>query len=130
MTTTPKPPAKTLAKKPAKADAAPEPSLRFYHSQALRKQTTAVLDALDAAPTLPQHAEALANLVAELVDVGLDYYFLRALQQAEVGFLTEQSARLGLSGAAKLINSVSRKFIVRMDAAQLQVVASHIRDLA
>ena len=130
MTTTPKAPAKTPAKKSPQTNAAAEPSLRFYHSQALRKQTTAVLDALDTAPTQPQHAEALADLVAELVDVGLDYYFLRALQRAEVGFLTEQAARLGLSGAAKLINSVSRKFIVRMDAAQLQVVASHIRELA
>ncbi|OGB31990.1 MAG: hypothetical protein A3F78_05785 [Burkholderiales bacterium RIFCSPLOWO2_12_FULL_61_40] len=130
MTTSPKAPAKTLAKKSPQTDAAAEPSLRFHHSKALRTKTTQVLDALDAAPTQPQHAEALADLVAELVDVGMDYYFLRALQRAEVGFLTEQSARLGLSGASKLINSVSRKFIVRMDATQLQVVASHIRDLA
>ncbi len=130
MTTTLKTPAKTLAKKSTQADTAAEPSLRFHHSQALRSKTTRVLAALDAAPSRSEHAEALADLVAELVDVGMDYYFLRALQGAEVGFLTEQSARLGLSGAARLINSVSRKFIVRMDAAQLQSVATHIRALA
>jgi hypothetical protein len=34
-----------------------------------------------------------------------------------------------MSGAVKVINSVSRKFIVRMNGAQLQAVASHIRSL-
>ena len=60
----------------------------------------------------------------------MDYYFLKPLKQAEVGFLAEQSARLGMSGAVKLVSSVSRKFIIRMDHAQLLVVATHIRSLA
>ena len=60
----------------------------------------------------------------------MDYYFLKPLKQAEVGFVTEQSARLGISGAVKLVSSVSRKFIIRMDQTQLMVVATHIRSLA
>ena len=59
----------------------------------------------------------------------MDYYFMKALKQAKVGFVGEQSARLGISGATKLISSVSRKFIVRMDQNQLLVVAKHIREL-
>jgi len=35
-----------------------------------------------------------------------------------------------MSGAVKLISSVSRKFIVRMDREQLLAVATHIRALA
>jgi hypothetical protein len=46
-----------------------------------------------------------------------------------MGFVAEQSARLGMSGSVKLIASVSRKFIVRMDGAQLVVVSAHIRAL-
>jgi hypothetical protein len=46
-----------------------------------------------------------------------------------MGFVAEQSARMGLSGAVKLISSVSRKFIVRMDQHQLLIVAQHIREL-
>ncbi len=109
---------------------ATEPSLRFYHSKALRTKTNNVLDGLQAHPDHPKHAEALADLVAELIEAGMDYYFLKALKQAKVGFVAEQSARLGVSGAVKLINSVSRNFIVRMDHGQLVVVASHIRSLA
>ena len=104
-----KPDAKATPRPAARASAtaggaSAEPSLRFHHS--------------------------VADLVGELVEAGMDYYFLRPLKLAEVGFLTEQSARLGLSGAVKLINSVSRKFIVRMDSVQLQIVATHIRSLS
>ena len=72
----------------------------------------------------------MADLVNELIEAGMDYYFLKALKQAEVGFVVEQAARLGMSGAVKLISSVSKKFIVRMEPHQLLVVAAHIRSLA
>jgi hypothetical protein len=88
-----------------------------------------VLAALEATPDLPKHREALAELVNDLIEAGMDYYFLRALKQADVGFVAEQSARLGMSGAVRLISSVSRKFIVHMAPPQLLVVAAHIRTL-
>lgn len=130
--------AKTPAKTPAKAaatrvspsSAKAEPSLRFHHSKALRTRSDAVLDALEKSPTDARHGAAVADLVAALVEAGMDYYFLRALQLAKVGFIKEQSARLGVSGATQLINSVSRKFIVSMDSTQLLAVAAHMRSLA
>ena len=125
----PKAVASQPASKPRKAVVTTQPSLRFYHSKELRAKTLAVLDALESAPEHPRHGDALADLVAELIDAGMDYYFLRGLKQAQVGFVAEQSARLGLSGAVKLMASVSRKFIVRMDERQLLVVAQHIRAL-
>ena len=124
------PSAKPVARAPAKSSVASEPSLRFYHSKGLRQKTDAVLNALEARPDQGSHGEAIADLVGELIEVGMDYYFLKALKQAEVGFVAEQSARLGMSGAVKLVSSVSRKFITRMDHGQLLVVATHIRTLA
>ncbi|MGL6111256.1 MAG: hypothetical protein ACRC2B_14275 [Rubrivivax sp.] len=115
---------------PATSSTAAEPSLRFYHSRSLREKTHAVLAALESAPEHPRHGDALADLVTELIDAGMDYYFMRALRQAQVGFVAEQSARIGMSGAIKLVSSVSRKFIVRMDRTQLMVVARHIRELS
>lgn len=126
-----KPAAKTAKAPASKASAAgTEPSLRFHHSKALRARTEAVLGALEKSPDQGNHADAMADLVADLVEAGMDYYFMRALKQADVGFLKEQSARLGITGAVTLINSVSRKFIVRMDSAQLLAVAAHMRSLA
>ena len=88
-----------------------------------------MLEALEAAPEYPGHAEAMAQVVSELVEAGMDYYFMRALRQADVGFVAEQTARVGVSGAITLVNSMSRKYIVRMGSAQLLVVARHIREL-
>lgn len=125
---------RTAAKKArtekSKSGASAAPSLRFFHSDALREQTDAVLSALETHPTEPHHGQAIADLVNDLIEAGMDYYFLKALQQAQVGFVAEQSARLGLSGAVKLISSVSRKYITRMNPPQLLVVATHIRTLA
>jgi len=115
--------------KTPKPRTATEPSLRFFHSKALRDKTDTVLSALESRPDHSSHGDAIADLVSELVEAGMDYYFLKALKQAEVGFVGEQSARLGMSGAVKLISSVSRKFIVRMEPHQLLVVAAHIRSL-
>lgn len=122
--------AKAAVPGPGKAAPAGEPSLRFYHSADLQARTDVVLAALEASPDPADHREVLADLVAELTAAGMNYYYLRALKEAQVGFVTEQSARLAMSGAVKLISSVSRKFLVRMDNGQLLAVAQHIRDLA
>ena len=119
----------STAPRPARTAVAARPSLRFHYSESLRAKTDAVLEALEAAPQHPGHAQAMAQVVGELVEAGMDYYFMRALRQVDVGFVAEQTARAGISGAVTLVNSMSRKYIVRMDSAQLLVVARHIREL-
>lgn len=101
--------------------------MRFYYSKALQKKAYTVLDALEREPDHPKHSKAVADLVSELIEAGMDYYFLRALKLAKVGFIAEQSARLGVSAAVKLISSLSQKYIVDMDKNQLLVIARHIR---
>ena len=107
-----------------------EPSLRFYHSEALRDKTDTVLSTLESRPEHKKNGDAVADLVTDLIEAGMDYYFLMPLKQAKVGFVAEKSATVGISSAAKLISSVSRKFLVRMDQSQLMVVSSHIQSLA
>lgn len=120
---------KKVALKTPTKKTAEEPSLRFHHSKELRKKTLKVLDALEAEPDHPTHTTNLADLVTELIEAGMDYYFMRGLKSADVGFMAEQSARLGMTGAVTLLSSVSRKFIVRMEPQQLVAVAVHIRTL-
>lgn len=103
-----------------------QPSIRFFHSTELKEKTDAVLSELESNPDYPKHGDAMADLVA----AGMDYYFVKALKQAEMGFISEKSATFGIASAVKLISSVSRKFIVRMDSNQLSIVASHIQSLA
>jgi len=75
------------------------------------------------------HVGELAAIIGELTEAGFDYYFLRALRQAKVGFVVLQTASMGVSGAMRFINPVFRSALATMDARQLQVVAAHIRHL-
>jgi len=107
-----------------------KPFLRFYHSEALRDKTNNVLSALEENPEHKKHGNDVAGLVSELVEAGMEYYFLTPVKEADIGFVAEKSAKLGIASAVKLINSVSKKYITRMEHKQLLVVSTHIQSLA
>jgi hypothetical protein len=106
-----------------------KPFLRFYHSDALRKKTLAVLGTLEKAEDAATHRDALADVVVELMNSGLDYYFMQPLKLAKAGFIVQQSANLGLAGAQQVMGSVIRNIIGRMNAPQLLSVCCSIRQL-
>ena len=122
------------SKAPARpAQAAPpasrEPSLRFHYSRELHARALAVLEALERDGDPTRHRQALGDLVVELTDAGLDYYFLRPLELADAGFVVRQSANLGMMGAKNFMSPVLRSVIGRMEAFQLRIVAGFIRGL-
>jgi hypothetical protein len=106
-----------------------QPFLRFYHSEGLRKKTLSVLATLENAPDAGTHRGALADVVVELMNSGLDYYFMKPLKLAKVGFIVQQSANLGMTGAQQVMGSVIRNIIGRMDGPQLLSVCGSIRQL-
>ena len=118
------------ARSPSPGELSSGPSLRFRHSDALQARMQAVLDALETAEDPEEHRGALADLVAELTESGMDYYYMRALRLSNAGFVAQRSAGVGISGAVRMISTVSRQFIMRMDGKQLRAVASHIRSLS
>jgi hypothetical protein len=106
-----------------------QPFLRFYHSESLRAKTLAILTALEQAQDSTRHRGALSDIVLELTDSGLDYYFLRPLKLAQVGFVVEQSAHLGMGGVKRVMAPIIRNIIGRMDTQQLRTVCRHMRQL-
>ena len=116
-------------KRPAKAAPPAKPFLRFYHSEVLRAKTLAVLTAVEQAKDPRQHRGALAEVVVELTDSGMDYFYLRPLKIAKAGFFTEQSANLGLATTTRVMASVIRNIIGGMDNPQLLSVCGYIRQL-
>ena len=113
----------------AEGENAALPSLRFYHSESLRAKTIAVLEALESAEDPADHREALAAVVVELTETGLDYYFVKPVKAAKVGYMAEQSTKLGIASILKVMAPVTRRIIGGMDAGQLRVVTSHLRHL-
>jgi hypothetical protein len=106
-----------------------QPFLRFYHAESLRAKTLAVLTTLEQAQDSTRHRAALSGIVLELTDSGLAYYFLRPLKRAQVGFVVEQSAQLGMGAVMRVMSPIIRNIIGRMDTQQLLTVCSHMRQL-
>jgi hypothetical protein len=106
-----------------------KPFLRFFHSQELRDKTLRVLGELEQAEDATAHREALADIVVELTNSGMDFYFMRPLRLAKTGFIVEQSASLGMTGVKKVMASVIRQIIGRMEGPQLLSVCRSIRQL-
>jgi hypothetical protein len=106
-----------------------KPFLRFHHSEALRKKTLAVIVDVEQAEDPASHRDALADLVVELTDSGLDYFFIKQLKLARPGFLVEQSASLGMVGTQRVMGTVIRQVIGRMEGPQLLSVCGSIRQL-
>ena len=106
-----------------------KPSIRFFHSAPLRARTNRVLAAIarDEDPT--RHVGALSCVVVDLTNAGLDYYFLRPLKEAKVGFVAQQTAKLGLAGTLRIMSPVIRSILGGVNAAQVRMIARHISHL-
>ena len=103
--------------------------MRFFYAGDLHVRAVQLLDDIETRPDQHNQGEALASLVTELIQAGMDHYFTRGLKLANMGFVAEQSAKLGVSGSVTLLSSVCRKYIVRMDHPQRLAVAQHMRAL-
>ena len=108
---------------------APPPSLRFCYSEELHLRTMQLLNILENAEDPTEHRSALGDLAAELTSKGLDYYFLKPLELAKVGFVVQQSANLGVAGATRIMAPMIRNIIGRLDKTQLLVISDYIRQL-
>ena len=92
-------------------------------------KTLTLLSTVELAQDPTAHRDALSNLVVELANSGMDYYFMRQLKLAKPGFVVEQSANLGMAGVQQVMGSVIRQIIGRMDKPQLLSVCGSIRQL-
>lgn len=120
---------RTSAQDPAGPATPSLPSLRFRHSKDLRTRTLRVLDALEGAPDATAHSDALADIVLELTEVGLSYYFLKPVQDAKAGMLATQTTKMGLGGILRVMSPVARRVLGGMDHDQLLAVSAHLRAL-
>ncbi len=121
--------AKRPARQPPGNGEAALPFLRFYHSPELRAETLRVLDAIEGADDPTVHRKALAAVVGKLTESGLESYFMQPLAAARAGFVVEQSARLGLAGANRVLGPILGSVIGRLDGPQLVTICGQIRDL-
>jgi len=106
-----------------------KPSLRFYHSAALRHRADRLLAAIENDGDPTAHAHDLADLVVELSEAGMDYYFLRPIRQAKLGVIAQKTAQYGMAGALKLMTPIVRTVLHGTTVEQLRVIAAHMKHL-
>ena len=119
--------AASVAVKPSKASEMR--SLRFFLSDDLYSRLVLTLTTLESANDASGHHFELSETIVEVVDEGLDYYFIQPVKVAKAGFIVEQSATLGLVGVRRLMAPVIKSVLSRMDHKQLNSIASSIREL-
>jgi hypothetical protein len=117
--------AKRALKKAAEPPA--KPFLRFHHSHELRVKTLDVLVRIENADQPTACCAELTELVLALTDSGMDQYFLQPLKATKANVVVQQSAALGLAGVQKVMGTVIRNILGRMDDRQLLVVCGSIR---
>jgi hypothetical protein len=88
-----------------------------------------VLKGIEEDPDPTRHTAALTSLVLSLTEAGLEFYFLKAVEDAKLGFVARQTASLGISGAVRVMSPIVRSVLGGADAGQLRVVSKHIRRL-
>jgi len=119
----------TIKRKKNIEDADVLTSLRFYPAKDLHRRLLLVLDEIETASDATLHNTKLSETVNELTSAGLDYYFIRTLKEAKAGFVTQQSANIGIIGVKQVMAPVVRNIIGRLEHAQLQIIARSIRHL-
>ena len=137
--TTATPPAKPSARAPAARGPAParkaasrqpvRPSLRPVYAAGLRTKALAAASAIERDEDPAPRTAAFADVVVELTEAGMGYFFVTPLEEAKAGFVVRQGAEFGMAGALRVMAPVIRTLLGRLDGQQLRAVAGFVREI-
>ena len=102
-----------------------EPGARFAFAvpPELAARTEAVVAKLRSDDDRKQHVPELVEVVLELTETGLHYYFLHPLELAKVGVVARSAAKVGIAAAGRGIPVIVQKVVSGMSDDQLLAVA-------
>jgi hypothetical protein len=102
--------------------------LGFPLSEKLQKRLLSAVEKAENTSNKKQYAIELFEIIAELSDEGLDYFFIQSLRKAKIGALSLKAVEMALSTGKKAILTVGKTIIKGMSDEQLSVVVSLMRD--
>ena len=92
----------------------------------LRLQAEQIIERIRADADRRRHAGDLAELVVEMIDRGLDYYFLYPLEEARVGAMTRRAVEFAIGTAGRTLPTVVRKTVKSLNDEQLLSITEFI----
>ena len=105
------------------------PRIGFRISPELAARTESAVAGVRQDPADRDRVDELVEVVLEMTDVGLDYYYLEPLRRARVGAMATGAAKLGLATAERSIPPIVRRVLTGLDAEQILEIAEFIDDL-
>ena len=101
----------------------------FQISPELMARAEAALAAVREEPAQGPAVEELVEVVLEMTDRGLDFYYLEPLRRAEAGAMTTSAARLGIAAAGRGIPAIIRRVVRSLDEEQILSIADFIDEI-
>lgn len=105
------------------------PSIRFHLSETLHAETLEAVETIAADAKPREYSIALGDMVVELTQAGLNYYFGQALRQADAGFVITKTADVGLAATLKVMAPVIRNIIGQLNDQQIREVCNFMRNI-
>jgi hypothetical protein len=95
----------------------------------LHERVTGVVAALREAESASERRSELVEIVSEMTDRGLGYYFLRPLEEAGMGALSQATAKVGLASASKGIPMIVKRVLASASDEELLSLADFVESL-
>jgi hypothetical protein len=95
----------------------------------LRARIEEALAAIREDPADRARVEDLVEIVLELTDFGLDYYYLEPLRRAGLGAMGMVPARMGIATVGRGFPPIVRRVLLSLDEEQILEIAGFIEDL-
>lgn len=105
------------------------PRVAFSISPELGERVEAVIEKLRSDSIPKAHVGELVEVVLEMTEVGLEYYYLRPLEVAGVGMMLRSSAKLGIAAAGKSTPMIVRTVVGGMSNDQLLKIANFLDEI-
>ncbi len=121
-----------MAARESKRREAPEDGggrVAFSISAELRRRCEAVIDAIRQAEDPSDHLDELAEVVVDMTDCGLDFYFLHPLERAGAGRVAKTTTRVGLAAARRGLPAVIRRVMASFTDEQVLEIADFIDEI-
>lgn len=101
----------------------------FEISPELMARAEEALAAVRAEPGHTPNVDALVEVILELTDRGMDFYYLEPLRRARVSAMATSAARLGFAAASRGIPAIIRRVVSSLDEEQLLGIVDFIDEI-
>lgn len=101
----------------------------FPIEEKLFNKAVEFVHAIEATDKPTKYANTLIDIIYEMTDVGLEYFFLESLRQAKIGKMSQGAIKMGLNSGKKAVLLVASKIIRSMNSEQMTSIAAYMKNI-